>query len=158
MLFFFHFFMLRYNTICLCNFDANQLLSGYIRVGTRFILKKRKINFMTLVHRAIMICSKTKIDTEIEFIKNVLCDNSHSLNLVQFSIRAKIVQFNEPKLLGPINILCIYDYRRLATLVLDLLTASLLLLVIVLAVLMSILFFLSSQCCNPSIKMVYLSY
>lgn len=38
---------------------------------------------MTLVHRAIMICSKTKIDTEIEFIKNVLSDNSDSINLVQ---------------------------------------------------------------------------
>lgn len=113
---------------------------------------------MALIHSDIMICSKTKIDTEIEFIKNAVCDNRHLLNLVQFSVRAKIAQFNETQLLSSINILCIYDYRRLATLVLDLLTASLLVSVIVLMVLMSILFSLPSQCCNPSIKMIYISY
>lgn len=54
-----------------------------------------------LVLHAVMICSKTNLEHELEFIKKVLCDNGHPLDVVQSGIHAKIAQFHKPNLLGP---------------------------------------------------------
>lgn len=53
----------------------------------------------TLVISTLMICSKTKIDSELEFIKKVLCDNDYLLDVVQCKICAKIAHFSKPTLI-----------------------------------------------------------
>lgn len=44
-----------------------------------------------------MICSKTKIEKELEFIKKIFCNNGYPFFIMQSSICAKITQFYKPK-------------------------------------------------------------
>lgn len=59
---------------------------------------KRKINLIkTLIYRALMICSKAKLDDELKFITTTLCKNAYPLNIVESIIKNKIAEFNKVK-------------------------------------------------------------
>ena len=73
----------------------------YIRWES-FSLSKRKTNLIvTLVHRALMICTKNKLEQEIDFIKKILLDNGYSEDIVLKHISKKIAQFSTAKPFGP---------------------------------------------------------
>ena len=66
----------------------------YIRWES-FSLRKRKTNLIaTLVHRALMICTKNKLKQEIDFIKKILLDNGYPEDIVLKHISKKIAQFS----------------------------------------------------------------
>ena len=63
---------------------------------------KRKISLVsTPVHRALKICSKSKLKEEINRIKEILLDNGHTEAFVLKQISKKITQFSTPKRFGP---------------------------------------------------------
>ena len=51
----------------------------------------------TLVHRALMICTKCRLNEENEQIKKILLDNGYSKNIVNAQIAKKITQFSNLK-------------------------------------------------------------
>ena len=55
----------------------------------------------TLVHRALKICSKSKLKEEINRIKEILLDNGYPEDFVLKQISKKITQFSRPKRFGP---------------------------------------------------------
>jgi len=60
-----------------------------------FSLHKRKINLIfTLVHRAFMICSKGKLDPELDRILSILLENGYPENLIKSTIKRKLQQLN----------------------------------------------------------------
>ena len=63
---------------------------------------KRKISLIsTSVHRALMICTKRRLNREIERIKKILLDNGYSKNVINTQITKKIAQFSILKRFGP---------------------------------------------------------
>ena len=63
---------------------------------------QRKINLiLALVHRALVICSKAKLNEELQFIKSIFEDNGYPESLVKSVINRKINQFNSIKTFGP---------------------------------------------------------
>ena len=63
---------------------------------------KQKTNLIsTLVHRALMICTKSKLNEEIKHIKNILLDNGYPESIIDCNISKKIAQFSMPKRFGP---------------------------------------------------------
>ena len=63
---------------------------------------KRKISpISTLVHRALMICTKRRLNEEIERIKKILLDNGYPKNIINAQITKKIPQFSTLKRFGP---------------------------------------------------------
>ena len=66
----------------------------YLRWNS-FSLHKRKINLIfTLVHRAFMICSKGKIDPELDRILSILLENGYPENLIKSTTKRKFQQLN----------------------------------------------------------------
>ena len=64
--------------------------------------KQQKTNLIsTLVHRALMICTKSKLNEEIKHIKNILLDNGYPESIIDCNISKKIAQFSMPKRFGP---------------------------------------------------------
>ena len=64
----------------------------YLR-GNSFSPHKRKINWIgTLVHRAFMICSKGKLDPELDKILSILLKNGYPENLIKSTIKRKVQQ------------------------------------------------------------------
>ena len=56
-----------------------------------FSLLKRKISLIsTLVHRALMICTKRRLNEEIERIKKILLYNGYPKNIINTQITKKI--------------------------------------------------------------------
>ena len=64
-----------------------------------FGLSKRKTNLIeTLAHRALMICSKSKLQHELENISSILRNNGDPESIIQITISQKIALFNrKPK-------------------------------------------------------------
>ena len=63
---------------------------------------KRKISLIsTLVHRALMICTKRRLNAEIERIKKILLNNGYPKNVINAQITRKIAQFSTLKRFGP---------------------------------------------------------
>ena len=63
---------------------------------------KRKTNLIeTLVHRALMICSKSKLQHELENISSILRNNGYPESIIQITISKKIVLFNRKPKEGP---------------------------------------------------------
>jgi len=53
-----------------------------------FSRHKRKINIIgTLVHRAFMVCSKGKLDPELDKILSILLENGYPENLIKSTIK-----------------------------------------------------------------------
>ena len=69
---------------------------------TSFSPTKQKTNLIsTLVHQALMICTKSKLNAEIKHIKNILLDNGYPESIIDCNISKKIAQFSMPKRFGP---------------------------------------------------------
>ena len=63
---------------------------------------KRKISLIsTLVHQALMICTKRRLNGEIERIKKILLDNGYPKNVINTPITEKFAQFSTLKQFGP---------------------------------------------------------
>ena len=63
-----------------------------------FFPKKRKLNLIkTLVHRALIICSESKLDGEVGFITETLCNNGFPEDIVRSVIRDEIAHFHKIK-------------------------------------------------------------
>ena len=69
---------------------------------------KQKTNLIpTLVHRALMICTKSKLNEEIKHIKNILLDNAYPESIIDYNISKKIAQFLCPNELALRSAPCI---------------------------------------------------
>ena len=63
---------------------------------------KRKTNLIkTLVHRALMICSKSKLQHELENISSILRNNGYPESIIQITMSKKIALFNRKSKEGP---------------------------------------------------------
>ena len=63
---------------------------------------KRKISLISaLVHQALMICIKRRLNGEIERIKKILLHNDYRKNVINAQIAKKIAQFSTLKRVGP---------------------------------------------------------
>ena len=102
-------------------FIANLLTLVCISAGIHFAQKKRKLNlFKTLVHRALMICSESKLDGEIDIITETLCNNGFPEAIVRSVIGDKLLTFIRQKSRRPRDALCISDYPGWVRLVINL--------------------------------------
>ena len=64
--------------------------------------KTRKISLITtLVHRALMICSKTKLGPELDKIKQLLIENGYPTDVLLSCINQKLANFAAEKTYGP---------------------------------------------------------
>ena len=73
----------------------------YIR-GNSFCPMKRKTSLIsTLVHRALIICSKSTLQNELSNIRSILINNGYPEAVVNAVITKKINQFHRPTQLGP---------------------------------------------------------
>ena len=60
-----------------------------------FSPQKRKINLIgTLVHRAFMICSKSKLDPELGKIRSILLENGYPEHAINSAFKRKLQQLN----------------------------------------------------------------
>ena len=67
-----------------------------------FSPNEQKTNLIsTLVHRALMICTKSKLNEEIKHIKNILLDNGYPESIIDSNISKKIAKFSMPKRFDP---------------------------------------------------------
>ena len=63
---------------------------------------KRKISLISsLVYRALIICTKRRLNGEIERIKKIVLDNGYPNNVINAQIAKKIAQFSTLKRFGP---------------------------------------------------------
>ena len=73
----------------------------YIRWNS-FSPKMRKISLIkTLVHRALMICSKTKLGSELDKIKQLLIENGYQTGVLLSCINRKLANSAAEKTFGP---------------------------------------------------------
>ena len=71
--------------------------SGQYNRWDSFAPKSRKNNLIgTLVHRALAICSPSKLPQKIDFIRSILCSNGYPENLINSRIKRKIEEFKLP--------------------------------------------------------------
>ena len=76
--------------------------SGQYVHWNSFSPKKRKISLIhTLVHRALSICSKNKVQEELENIRNILSTNGYPDDVVSTSISKKLRAFDSARKFGP---------------------------------------------------------
>ena len=54
-----------------------------------------------MIHWALMICIKSKLNEEIKHIKNILSDNDYPKSIIDSNISKKIAQFSMPKQFSP---------------------------------------------------------
>ena len=73
----------------------------YLRWNS-FNPRKQKISLInTLVHRALMICSKGKLSSELDNIRSIMAENGYPDHVVNSSITKKIRNFRRPPSYGP---------------------------------------------------------
>ena len=73
----------------------------YIRWNS-FSPKDRKIDLIkALVHRALMICSKNKLGSELDTINRIIIENGYPENVISACIREKVANFVSNKRFGP---------------------------------------------------------
>ena len=66
----------------------------YLRWNS-FSPQKRKINLIgTLVHRAFMICSKSKLDPELGKIRSILLENGYLKHAINSAFKRKLLKLN----------------------------------------------------------------
>ena len=73
----------------------------YLRWESFTPIKRKASLVSTLVHCALMICSKSKLKGENNRIKEILLDNGYPKEFVLKQIWKKITQFSNPKRFGP---------------------------------------------------------
>ena len=63
---------------------------------------KRKTNLIsTLVHRALVICSKSTLENELSNTRSILINNSYSETIINTVMTKKVNQFRRPTQFGP---------------------------------------------------------
>ena len=76
--------------------------SGHYIRWNSFSPKDRKIGLIkTLVHRALMICSKNKLGSELDTIKRIFIENGYPENVTSACIKEKVANFVSNKRFGP---------------------------------------------------------
>ena len=76
--------------------------TGQYLLWESFSPLKRKISLIsTLMHRALMICTKRRLNGEIERIKKILLNNGYPKNVINTQITKKIAQFSTLTRFGP---------------------------------------------------------
>ena len=85
------------NHIICCN---RRLLSSF-QTKHFFLIQCFNIAIGALVHRALMICTKRRLNEEIERNKKILLNNGYPKNIINAQITKKIVQFSTLKQFGP---------------------------------------------------------
>ena len=73
----------------------------YIRWESFSPCKRKTNQIATLVHRALMICTKNQLKQEIDFIKKILLDYGYAEDIVLKHISKKIAQISTAKSFGP---------------------------------------------------------
>ena len=82
------------NSQFLTSVYRKPLFSGQYNRWDSLGPKSRKDNLIgTLVHRALAICSPSKLPQEIDFIRSILCSNGYLENLINSRIKRKIEEF-----------------------------------------------------------------
>ena len=72
-------------------FTVNARLLDRTHSGGSFCLLRRKINLIkTLVHRALIICSKAKLSEELNFILMTLLKNGYPEDITTSTIKHKV--------------------------------------------------------------------
>ena len=82
-------------------FIGNQHLQGNIYVGIPSARNKGKLTSKTLVHRALVVCSKTKLGSELDKIKQLLTENGYPENVITACLKEKLANFTSEKPFGP---------------------------------------------------------
>ena len=76
--------------------------SGLYTRWSSFCPKKRKISLIkTLTHRALMICSKSKLDSELEKLTKIFLENGYPEDVISVYIKEKIGNFSADVKFGP---------------------------------------------------------
>ena len=73
----------------------------YLRWESFSPLKRKTSLISILAHRALMICTKRRLNGEIERIEKILLDNGYPKNVIKAQIAKKIAQFSTLKRFGP---------------------------------------------------------
>ena len=77
------------------NFNGCLDSPASIYVGTPLAPQKQKINLIgILVHRAFMICSKSKLDPELGKIPSILLENGYPEHTINSTFKRKLQQLN----------------------------------------------------------------
>ena len=77
---------------------------------------KRKTNLIgTLLHRALVICSKSKLQQELDSIRSIMRRNVYPKVPINSTISKKIARFYQPIKEGPQNIPLILNYQGWAS-------------------------------------------
>ena len=76
--------------------------SGLYTRWSSFCPKQRKISLIkTLTHRALMICSKSKLDSELEKLTKIFLENGYPEDVISVNIKEKIANFSADIKFGP---------------------------------------------------------
>ena len=70
-------------------------------VGIPLAQRQERLAFKTLVHRALMICSKTKLGPELDKIKQLLIENGYPADVLLSCINQKLANFTAERPCGP---------------------------------------------------------
>ena len=90
------------NTKFLTSVYRKPSFSGQYNRWDSFGPKSRKNNLIgTLVHRALAICSPSKLPQEIDFVPSILCSNGYPESVINSRIKRKIEEFKLPPKEGP---------------------------------------------------------
>lgn len=80
-----------------------------------FFPKQEKVNrIKSFVYRILIIYSKTKLNSEIEFIRKILLEKNYLMDLMPSSIHTKIARFNNLELYCRENAPSSFNYHVLA--------------------------------------------
>lgn len=103
---------------CLSLLSCYKGLTTFPWLYTRrnfFFPKQQKVNrIKSFVYRILIIYSKTKLNSEIEFIREISLEKSYPIDLMQSSIRTKIARFNNLELYCRKNAPSSFNYHVLA--------------------------------------------
>ena len=85
----------RHDSEFLTSVYRKPTFTGQYLCWNSFSLQKRKINLIdTLVHRAFMICSKSKLDQELGKIHSILLENGYPEHVINLAFKQKLQQLN----------------------------------------------------------------
>ena len=85
----------RHNSEFLTSVYRKPTFTGQYLCWNSFSLQKQKINLVgALVHRAFMICSKSKLDPELGKIHSILFENGYPEHAINSAFKQKLQQLN----------------------------------------------------------------
>ena len=82
-------------------FEYGKRMSTYLKCVGLFCVLENLHLISTLVHRALMICTKRTLNEKIELIKKIVLDNGYPKNVINAQIAKKIAEFSTLRRFGP---------------------------------------------------------